>query len=549
VRWFAGLIIVLFIAAGAPRAAAVERQFVGYRPPVAGPVIDPFRPPSTPYGSGNRGVDYRTTPGEPVGAAAAGEVVFAGRVGNGLHVVVLHADGIRTSYSFLRSIAVARGNRVAARDAVGTAASSLHFGARAGDAYVDPEVLLAGDTRVHLIPDGTTASPPHASSAAAERAGLVRSLGGGALAVGRLAGRGAIKLSGASITLVAKATAAPSLSDVHDALRSLRDLPSDRVGPAPIPGDAQIRTAIAVARRLVDDTPCTAADAPLPPPAGERHIAVLVGGLGSASGRAAVLEVDTAALGYAPGDVVQFSYRGGTTAERPYVPEDTLADLRRSGRRLRDLLERLQYEHPGVPLDVIAHSQGGVVARQALAADIDPFDPRAPRLGALITLGAPHHGTDVATASAMLRHTTYGPPLRSLVGAHFRRRGVDPDGPAVRQLAETSDFVRQLNRRRLPKEVRALSIASRHDLVVPAPRSHLRGADNVVVDVPGVGHDHDGLPGSAVAQREMALALAGRPPTCESAADAAADALSGRAIDDAERAATAGALAAANGPP
>ena len=70
---------------------------VSYRPPVPGPVVDPYRPPSTPFGPGNRGLDYATTPGEAVAAPADGEVTFAGPVAGALHVVVLHADGIRTT--------------------------------------------------------------------------------------------------------------------------------------------------------------------------------------------------------------------------------------------------------------------------------------------------------------------------------------------------------------------------------------------------------------------------------------------------------------------
>src|SRR6202008_2065782 len=92
----------------------------GYQPPVTAPVVDPFRPPSNAYGPGNRGLDYGTTPGTEIKAAADGEVVFAGQVGGTLHVVVLHADGIRTSYSFLASIAVARGATVEAGDVLGT---------------------------------------------------------------------------------------------------------------------------------------------------------------------------------------------------------------------------------------------------------------------------------------------------------------------------------------------------------------------------------------------------------------------------------------------
>src|SRR4051812_5129195 len=69
-----------------------------YRRPVAGPTTDPFRAPATRFGAGNRGIDFATTPGEPVVAAAAGTVTFAGQVAGTLTVVILHADHLRTSY-------------------------------------------------------------------------------------------------------------------------------------------------------------------------------------------------------------------------------------------------------------------------------------------------------------------------------------------------------------------------------------------------------------------------------------------------------------------
>src|SRR4051812_34972384 len=81
-----------------PAAAATGPAPVVYEPPVDAPVVDPFRPPPQPWAAGNRGVDFGTTAGQPVTAAADGEVVFAGNVGGSLHVVILHADGIRTSY-------------------------------------------------------------------------------------------------------------------------------------------------------------------------------------------------------------------------------------------------------------------------------------------------------------------------------------------------------------------------------------------------------------------------------------------------------------------
>ena len=173
------LVAAATVAALLPAAATADPSGppVSYRAPVPGPVLDPFRPPSTPYGPGNRGLEYATTPGEPVGAPADGEVTFAGPVAGGLHVVLLHADGIRTSLSFLAAVLVRRGQRVAAGDPVGLAGSSLHFGARRGEAYLDPATLLAGagrPGRAFLVPVGTS----RPLDAATEAAGLRRLLAG-----------------------------------------------------------------------------------------------------------------------------------------------------------------------------------------------------------------------------------------------------------------------------------------------------------------------------------------------------------------------------------
>ncbi|HEX7276164.1 MAG TPA: M23 family metallopeptidase, partial [Acidimicrobiales bacterium] len=135
-------------------AHAAPPQPVGYHPPVDAPVVDPFRPPAERWNAGNRGVEYDTSDGEPVAAAADGVVTFAGQVGGQLHVVVLHADGVRTTYAFLHTVDVRRGDTVRQGQRVGTAGDSLHFGARIGEVYVDP-LLLFGDglPEVHLVPD------------------------------------------------------------------------------------------------------------------------------------------------------------------------------------------------------------------------------------------------------------------------------------------------------------------------------------------------------------------------------------------------------------
>ncbi|WAX57575.1 M23 family metallopeptidase [Jatrophihabitans cynanchi] len=141
-------------AAGSPAA-------VSYAPPVAPlQVVRGFVPPSTQWGPGHRGVDLATSPGEPVRAAGAGTVSFAGRVAGRGVVVIAHAGGVRTEYepvtplvragaTVLRGAAIGRVHGTHGGCAPGRC---LHWGARRGDAYFDPLGLLRPLGPVRLLP-------------------------------------------------------------------------------------------------------------------------------------------------------------------------------------------------------------------------------------------------------------------------------------------------------------------------------------------------------------------------------------------------------------
>lgn len=130
----------------------------GYRRPVRGPIVRRFEPPPTPFAAGHRGIDMAVQIGTPVLAAADGVVAFAGRIGFELFVSIDHADGIRTTYSFLSTISVSRGDVVTRGSPVGTSGPGhagstdphLHFGARIGEEYLDPEPLLLDGLRRDL---------------------------------------------------------------------------------------------------------------------------------------------------------------------------------------------------------------------------------------------------------------------------------------------------------------------------------------------------------------------------------------------------------------
>ena len=443
-----------------------------YRPPVDGPIVDPFRPPLERWGPGNRGIDYDAAPGTPVVASAPGEVVFAGPVGGELHVVVLHGDGLRTSYSFLASVIVRRGQVVAAGAPIGTAAGPVHFGVRDGERYVDPAAVLEGTVGAQLLPHARVGAAPEAI----ERSHLARLLG---QLPRRLVATGESSLDGV----------------VPEAWRGWLHYGTEAVTPV------SLRAAAALADWAAQRRRCTPVDVDAPVRT-LRRIAVLVAGLGSTSSSAAVHDVDTHALGYASDDVVVFSYRGGTTAEHAYEASDTTADLRVTGSRLGALVAALAARYPSVPVDVVAHSQGGVLARIAVL-DGAPAQVTA-------TLGSPHQGADLATGAAMLSAAVPG--------------GVAVAPTSVLQMAETSALTRELGERSLPPGARFVSVAARGDLVVPPLRSRMMGADNVIVTLPApYATVHRRLPSSAAATREIALALAGLPPTCQALADVVAD--------------------------
>ena len=506
-RTLAALVVVAALTAAATPASA-EPPVVEYGPPVDGPIIEAFDAPAHDYAAGNRGVDFAAAPGEEVRAAAAGEVVFAGQVGGALHVVVRHADGLRSSLSFLADVTVRRGQEVLAGDVVGVAAGPVHFGIRAGEQYLDPtEFLRGGEPEVHLAP-----LRPEDFDEGDERAALAKLL--------RVIGRTGLGAARAGVAWARRSALPPLLGD-DDTLRAWLSVGQTLAMPE------ALRLAMAARAWHARRDDCTP-PATSPPPRQGRRLLVLVGGLGSAGpDGASVFHFDHRGAGYDDADVVRFSYLGGDARERPYAPADTQQSITVSAGRLDATVRQLAAARPGVPIDVVAHSQGGVVTRAALVMADEPLP-----VATFVTLGTPHGGASLATAGTLFRSTNVGDAVLDAAGR--LDLGIDPQSTSVRQLSEGSDLVAWLGGRPLPQETKVVSVAARTDLVVPSPDCRLTGATNVVVTVGGaLGalEAHDALPRSAAATREVALAVAGLPPTCESLADALTDALVGDGIE------------------
>ncbi|MFA7512971.1 MULTISPECIES: M23 family metallopeptidase [Mycolicibacterium] len=153
--------IAVAVVTAAPAAADDVRLGWPLQPSPA--VVRQFDAPAPNWQRGHRGVDLAGTDGQPVYAAAAGTVVFAGDLAGRPLVSIAHPGGLRTTYEPVRP-AVRRGQQVTAGSALGELAAGhpncaapacLHWGAMWGPAsradYVDPVGLL-GTTAIRLKP-------------------------------------------------------------------------------------------------------------------------------------------------------------------------------------------------------------------------------------------------------------------------------------------------------------------------------------------------------------------------------------------------------------
>lgn len=152
-------IVFLFLVVSLwPAQRGATAASTPYLRPVRGAILRHYEPPPTPYAAGHRGIDMAAPVGTTAVAANDGVVAFAGPVAGSLFVSIDHADGIRTTYSFLSAVIVRKGQLVKRGDPVGASGTGdgsspephLHFGARIGADYIDPEPLLLDGLRRDL---------------------------------------------------------------------------------------------------------------------------------------------------------------------------------------------------------------------------------------------------------------------------------------------------------------------------------------------------------------------------------------------------------------
>jgi Peptidase family M23 len=515
------------LAIGAPSATACEGAWTK---PVDGAVVDPFRAPPNPYGPGNRGIDYSAPAGTSVRAAAGGVVSFAGQVGGSLFVVVEHEGGLRTTYGFLSSIAVRANQQLARGQAVGAAGGthpgqppdSIHFGLRLGDRYVDPSVLFGPcdlTKLVHLAPVDQPEREPWDTLRAAGVATIKVERGGGGILDDLAGALGSVGSAAGSVAGVAWDVTTSAGSPVVEAAgRFGSELARALLRRTPAGAAVSVLSELGV--RFTDwwgqRAFCSDDSPPADGTGGTNHRLMAVGGIDTRGGpEEPTFNLDTQALGYADDEVTYFSYAsdGGH-----YEPEDTRRDLYEAALLLDAQLRKSQRENPGRELDLIAHSQGGVVIDVFLEDIYRAGDPGLPPIGNVVTLSSPHQGAPLATSARRWRDHPLG---RVLVDQAGNLLPTPPaDVPSVGQLDEGSGLIRGLWDDGLPDHIRFTTIGATDDLVVPATQIGVPGAREVVVNVGGGPlDDHSNIPQDPNALRAVRAALEGRPPPCTDASD------------------------------
>ncbi|MDQ3941240.1 MAG: peptidoglycan DD-metalloendopeptidase family protein [Actinomycetota bacterium] len=413
-------------------------------PPVDAPISHHFDAPESRFGAGHRGVDYAVPAGTAIRAAAAGTVTFAGSVAGVLAVTIDHSAGLVTTYSDLSSIVVTEGEVVTEGTWIG----------RSGRSHVDDGLHLGVKLNGRYVDPEIVLAPIDVAQA--------------------------IHLA----PLVWSPDDVPVLGPL--------------LAPATDAGSA--------ARPCSTLAPLGAQRSPPNP-----NIAVAVAGITSKTAGgidARIYEDGPASLGYPADRIYRFSYAGidGPRLHRPYARTDTYVDLRLAAERLRSLLAAIHRRHPTDDVDLIAHSQGGVVARLYL----ERFATAAsalPHVDHLVTFSSPHRGSPAAAEIPELDDRTLTGARALDLFSRWSRTGVpipDPRSVSARQLAPGSGLMEGLASEDVSFGTRVLTLAIPNDPVVPADRTSIPGHPARVV--PWSGHPLAGH--GAILESGAARALA-----------------------------------------
>lgn len=150
--------------------------------------------------------------------------------------------------------------------------------------------------------------------------------------------------------------------------------------------------------------------------------------------------------------------------------DHSFGDIRESARQLASIVRLLE-----APVDLVGHSQGGLVARWY-----------ASQLGGaecvrhIVTIGTPNLGLPSQVEHLpLLERIAAARRLNEAFDLVTTRLVAPDDTRALHQMLRGSEFMETLGQDPTPLPTRYLSIASRHDGVIPWSAGHLLPAENV----------------------------------------------------------------------
>lgn len=166
--------------------------------------------------------------------------------------------------------------------------------------------------------------------------------------------------------------------------------------------------------------------------------------------------------------VFALNYGGAPELLNPHIVQWGLTDIKGSAQQLGAFVDTVLDKTGADQVDIVGHSQGGVVARQYLRFEggTDPVDPSRNKVRSLVMLGASNHGT---TFGEMQQQAHELGKLLDIPEQLIVRGQL---GPAAVQQLNGSGFLRELNAgAQTQPGVSYTSIASRTDGVITPPES------------------------------------------------------------------------------
>ena len=411
------------------------------------------------------------------------EVTFAGAVAGTLHVTLAHGGGLRTSYSFLQSVAVRDGQDVARGDVVGTSGGANDDHARDGpaprpaprrplrrpDAAVPPRrPHQARAARAHRPASSSSRGRRPTSAVSSKRRCTYRSRAApqtcarsrergrrrlrrrrpargrcrqrgvrrrrvGRRPIGRGARRGPRRARRRHRRRERRARRAPRPARATRSRRCARSRRELAAELARTPIGMLALDLVEIGRRFVDTVTAECSDdAPdADGTGGSAHRVMVVAGINSSGPPATAAPPSSSTSGRSATGATRARCAG--TPTRPTAarttPPTRHGPLDASRHRLADQLRAMQREEPGREVDLIAHSQGGVVVDVFLARRLPRRRPDAPAardrrhrvVAARRARRSPRRGT--AAGSAAGGPSSTGPRIARVDPAARRRGG------------------------------------------------------------------------------------------------------------------------------